>query len=276
MYKNKKKFFVKVLTPTHVGSGEGLEYVDMPIQRESHSNIPKIEASSLKGSIKSNLIITKDEENIKKYLGDDSEDGASKIGFTDAKLLFFPLKSAKDIFRLVTCPYVINRWLEDFDLKKISFPSISDESCYSFKIDEDKMIIVEEFAYKAQKHKKVEKFKKVFENYLKKLDISLEKVLIISDSNFKNFVTMYTEIITRNKINPETGVTVDGGLFTEEYLPAESVLYFLSFETLRKNSESVKEFWNYLKNMSYIQIGGNATIGKGFCKIYLEGDEKHE
>jgi len=50
-----KPFFIKAITPLHVGSGSDLGVVDMPIQRESHTGFPKIEASSLKGSIRSEI-----------------------------------------------------------------------------------------------------------------------------------------------------------------------------------------------------------------------------
>jgi len=51
-----KPFFIKSITPLHVGSGSDLGVVDLPIQRESHTGFPKIEASSLKGSIRSEFV----------------------------------------------------------------------------------------------------------------------------------------------------------------------------------------------------------------------------
>ncbi len=57
MYKDKEIIYIKALTPIHAGAGQTLENVDMPIQREIHSNIPKVEASSLKGSINMHYII---------------------------------------------------------------------------------------------------------------------------------------------------------------------------------------------------------------------------
>ncbi len=45
--------------------------------------------------------------------------------------------------------------------------------------------------------------------------------------DFKNFVKMFTEVITRTKIDNIKGTVKDGALFTEEYLPAETVMYSL-------------------------------------------------
>ena len=53
MFKKSKLFFIIAETPLHPGSGgESTGLVDLPIQRERHTNFPKIEASGLKGCIR--------------------------------------------------------------------------------------------------------------------------------------------------------------------------------------------------------------------------------
>ena len=52
MFKQAKPLFLIVETPLHAGSGSDLGIVDLPIQREKHTDYPKIEASGLKGSIR--------------------------------------------------------------------------------------------------------------------------------------------------------------------------------------------------------------------------------
>ncbi len=139
-----KPFFIKVITPLHAGSGSDLGVVDMPIQRESHTSFTKIEASSLKGSIRSEC---RDNQNIKMDIEDifGSENGekAGKLGFSDARILFFPVKSVKGIFAYVTCPMVLERLQEDLKLREsesleeIKIPtSISNKECIVF--DENK------------------------------------------------------------------------------------------------------------------------------------------
>jgi CRISPR-associated protein Cmr4 len=54
-----------------------------------------------------------------------------------------------------------------------------------------------------------------------------EKLIILSNDDFKDFVTLSTEVITRIKINPDTGTVEKGALFTEEYLPSDTILYSL-------------------------------------------------
>ncbi|EPY2304325.1 type III-B CRISPR module RAMP protein Cmr4 [Clostridium sporogenes] len=285
MYKDKEIIYIKALTPIHAGAGQTLENVDMPIQRERHSNIPKVEASSLKGSIKHALynkfkndkgeLDDNDKTELYTIFGpeDSGEDYASAVGFTDAKLLFFPIKSATDIFKLITCPYVLKRWVEDSQLQDnsnenlktaLNYLNISEGKCIT---DSNVPIILEEYIF--EKDSDINRHIKELLNTIEGLDNN--RIVILNDSDFIDLVTMYTEVITRNKIDVRTGAAEGTGLFTEEYLPSETILYFMvlaspSFNVNnQKNSQEVLDYFN--ENVDKVfQIGGNATIGKGFVK----------
>jgi len=95
-------------------------------------------------------------------------------------------------------------------------------------------------------------------------------------------VNLFTEVITRTKINNETGTVQDGALFTEEFLPQESILYSLVmaspiFQEKGKkgifdgNGDSDKEAQNvmdfFANGLSPVfQLGGNSTLGKGLLR----------
>lgn len=296
MYKKSELVYIKALTPIHAGAGQGLDIVDMPIQRERHSNIPKIEASSLKGAIKyelyNKLKIGKNKEEINKednikelreVFGPESGDEhASAIGFTDARLLFFPIKSACDIYKLITCPYVLKRWMEDLSIVDAEF---SNEISNKLKVEdgkfkaiagEDERLVLEEYVFdKASNNDNLSKLEEILEAKIQGMD--LNRVVMISDSDFVDLVTMYTEIITRNKIDVETGAAQGTGLFTEEYLPTETIMYFmvLGAPTFgagqgRKAEEVINYFYDNIGQV--FQVGGNATIGKGFVKMLQKED----
>jgi CRISPR-associated protein Cmr4 len=92
------------------------------------------------------------------------------------------------------------------------------------------------------------------------------RVAVVSNDIFGYFVENFTEVVNRIKVNPETGTVNEGSLWTEEYLPAESVLYSLWFE----NERFPERGDNYLpKNNSLLILGGDQTVGKGLVKIYL-------
>ena len=48
------------------------------------------------------------------------------------------------------------------------------------------------------------------------------KIVILPDSDFIDMVTMYTEVITRNRIDIETGTAQGTGLFSEEYFTSRN------------------------------------------------------
>ncbi len=63
---------------------------------------------------------------------------------------------------------------------------------------------------------------------------------------------MSTEVITRTKIDNETGTVEDGALFTEEYLPTDSVLYSLVFASdeygKKRETENAKWVMDFLED----------------------------
>ncbi len=134
MYKIARPFFMVVETPLHAGSGTELGIVDMPIQRERHTDFPKVEASGLKGSIRgvfeneTKVIIVDskkvDDSNRKDTISlafgpEEGDAHAGALGFTDARLLLFPVKSMKGVFAWITCPKVLDRFKRDLELAGI-------------------------------------------------------------------------------------------------------------------------------------------------------------
>ena len=249
-----KPFFIKVVTPLHAGSGSDLGVVDMPIQRESHTSFPKIEASSLKGSIRSEFTSNHSEEDAEKIFG--TGEKAGDLGFSDARILFFPVKSVKGVFAYVTCPIVLDRLKEDLEIgndETFTIPKISlaDERCivFSDKNSIKKNVILEEYSFIVDDEQELD-------IKLPNFDEVKERLVIISDNNFTHFVKNSTEVITRIKINNDTGTVQNGGLFTEEYLPSETVMYALALGEVE-----------HIEDMSILQIGGNSTLGKGIVEL---------
>lgn len=290
MFKKAKPFIIKTITPLHVGSGQDLGIVDMPIQRERHTSYPKIEASGLKGSIRENFRNNgKAKEDVDIIFGPEkSGDHAGALGFTDARILLFPVKSAKGVFAWVTSSKVLKRFNKEMEMVGHSYnfdiTNLDKGSCLTsenskLKIKND-AVVLEEYCFKT--------LGIIDSNLLgiltdfTKIDGLENQLLILSDDDFEDFVNLSTEVITRTKIDPKTGTVADGALFTEEYLPAESVLYSMAiassiFSTKdkkeqfigdRQDAEAVITYWE--DNMpKYMQIGGNATIGKGIVEIVI-------
>ncbi len=333
MFKLTKPLFLHCQTPTHVGSGSDLGIIDSPIQREGHTQFPKFESSSLKGALRQRFEeINADALSIHLTFGYDSASAASidseftgnskdntkfqkqyagALGFTDARLLFFPVKSMAGVFALVTCPYILEKFAEELTLTKnndaawnekvdklnelvktLYISSLEAETnegfCYTnssqLKISGQEAVVLEEYAFTVKNDfTELPNLLVAIKNIVTEIDIN--KTVILHNDDFADFVTLHTEVITRNKIG-ENGVVVGGALFTEEFLPAESILYSLImaspiFQTkesgFAQGEDKVSEEENVLKFFTkttsnqakgIFQIGGNSSLGKGIVKMY--------
>jgi len=233
---------------------------------------------------------------------DTEEAHAGALVFTDARILLFPVKSLKGVFAWVTCPMVLERFKEDLKLKGEKFDyllpeEIKEGNCWisdGSTIFIDDQIILEEYTFKAEKKNEVKEIAKFFaqkifpqqENDTYKFwREKLEKDLVIlSDDDFEQFVTSSTEVITRTKIDDKTGTVQSGALWTEEYLPQDTILYSIAMasavrvekdeakgvfkaENSDKEAEKVLQFFEGIPKV--IQVGGNQTIGKGIVRIQI-------
>lgn len=324
MYKNTNPLFLICETQLHAGSGDDLGVVDLPIQRERHTSFPKIEASSLKGAIREafeTYFLNGDEKNIangvkkinqvfgfdesslrgfskeklkelfKDEFGADQTQFSGAISFTDARLLFFPVKSMKGVFTWVTCEKVLKRFKSDLllcesknlfsdlisEIDKIKDDDLIGSNvnyCYASSekvLVGEKNLILEEYAFET-KPLNIKKLSSALQSIFN-LDFSIaDRLVVLSNDDFKDFANLSTEVITRTKISNETGTVEDGALFTEEFLPAESILYNListapEFRKGGMEEPKVKEFISKtIDQLKVVQIGGNATLGKGLVR----------
>jgi len=141
------------ISQVHAGSGSAVSTVDLPIQRERHTNYPCIYASSLKGAMRAYFREfgqdrTCNEQTTKLInfiFGSDEQDGWTNkeesipgaISISDAKLLAFPVRSNITPFVYVTCPNIINRIARDLEFLGINAGNID-----TLKVAENKAKIL--------------------------------------------------------------------------------------------------------------------------------------
>ena len=311
MFRKIKPFFIITETSLHPGSGSELGIVDLPIQRERHTGYPKVEGSGLKGSLREAIYnfdkeieINSQKIKLKDYISlvfgpEQGDEHAGSIAFTDARILLFPVKSLKGIFGWITSPAVLERFKEDLIIAGqingfptndfsalvnthpensnlvISSKVVFEEYAFEVKPDEETTQIGKWFA---EKIFPVKQGKDTYNYWREKLRKDL---IILSDDDFKEFVTSSTEVIARTVININTGTAEN--LWYEEYLPSDTILYSLAMtspvrveednkkgvlkaDIPDKEAEKVLEF--FTKGCPEIlQIGGDQTIGKGIVRI---------
>jgi len=284
----KEYYLLKVLTPLHIGAGQGLGHVDLPIVREAHTNFPYIPGTSLKGALR-NLEInqvarargekpSQVEERLKSdqkeedilrlakifgVAGEGAEEGkevgAGKVLFSDAFIVLFPVKSAKGIFSLTTCPYVINRFFEllgiDQRVKDVPEGKVKVLSTKDHRNLINNKLLLEEFVFEAEESDELKKFVELVGVFVG--EENKQRIVCVNDTDFMDFVSNYTEVQTHIKIDLDTGTVKEGALWTEEYVPAESVFAF---------SLVFLEELDFTPPTTF-HLGGDITTGKGFVKV---------
>lgn len=302
MFQLARPLFLTCETPLHAGSGDSLGIVDLPIQRERHTSFPKIEASSLKGALRESFEQKKgrtDATLLKAFGPEDGDLNAGALGFTDARLLLFPVKSMKGVFAWITCPKVLKQFSEDLNLSiKFEVSGISNVSDnHAAPLSDSTTLafgghfVLEEYTFTKAAKADLKIENKSLADWLADNLFAASSfwhhkakndILILTDNDFKDFVNLSTEVITRTKINNETGTVQTGALFTEEYLPAESVLYSLILASPEfvnekdrksgaKRPDRAEPILNFFTDnlQPVVQLGGNATLGKGLLRTKI-------
>jgi len=121
----------------------------------------------------------------------------------------------------------------------------------------------------------------------KEYDFWREKIrkslLVLPDNAFRDFVKLSTEVQARIKIDNEKRTVAKGGLFYEEALLPDSLLYsvILAHDPVKddraelSDAKAVIEFLRKLDG-ERLQLGGDATIGRGIVSIRFYGEEKKQ
>lgn len=315
MQQTAQALFLICETPLHAGSGSDLGIIDLPIQREKHTGFPKIESSGLKGSLREAFENATgiDKVTIHKVFGYDSDSADSTVKaailegsreysgcltLTDARLLLFPVKSQKGVFAWITCDRILSRFFQEMaeicigttlpPVTSIAKGSVGTGA--TIFVDVAKTIVgLEEYQYSGcSENQQINTLGTWLATNLfhanPKLRYWADKIktdiVVLSDDDFADFVQHSTEVVTRTKINNETGTVSDTALFTEEYLPAESILYSIAlfspeFKNGGLDQAAVAKFYNdHLPTI--FQIGGNATIGKGIVRTNKNPNQSND
>jgi len=104
------------VTPVHAGSGAELSVIDLPIQRKRHTGFPVIWGQSLKGVLRSYFrrIEPQSPSKTTVIFRQRAHKHAGAVSVGDARILLYPVRSLKSVFAYVTCPLVLERFIEDF------------------------------------------------------------------------------------------------------------------------------------------------------------------
>lgn len=275
-----KILYLFTRTPLHVGAGASVGAIDQPVIRERHTGFPVIPGSSLKGVL-ADLYLSdrskglRTDDGIALFGRQDHEivrDDPTKshksgdLSIAEARLLAFPVRSAKGCFAWVTSQLLLKRW-EQVAGKKATLPPALPSSLevYGDKatLAENEVIVLEDYAldWKGAFTPGAD-VGGIISDSLWTTDLLAAHLCLISNDMMAHFARTACEVAQHVSINDESGTADDGKLFNKENVPAETLFYSVVTE-LRAGALAK------LQIPSVLQIGGDATTGLGFCTAQL-------
>jgi CRISPR-associated protein Cmr4 len=303
-----KLLSLQAITSIHAGSGQSLDVIDLPIMRESHTGYPVIFGSAVKGALRANAK-QQNLPNIDEIYGkgdgkkDEDVSQASAIAIGDARLLALPVRSLTTQYRLLTCPHLLQR-LKDQLIQigqgcTLAIPIVAEDKIITTATTGK--IYLEEYRYEIKQNALLEEWQKELQTIFSPSDeTTLATLSIVSNDQFAHLCQVATTITPHIKIE-ENKIVKSGALWYEESLPPETLLYSLiiandSHKPTPKNTEEkgqdkqngtednsndiqslsaqdvIEKIENQLdqsQNKAYLQIGGNETVGMGWCKTFF-------
>lgn len=234
-----------------------------------------------------------------------ASDFGGALATGDARILLFPVRSLAGVFAWVTCVDVLARFqreatalrlkLEAGDQGKFSLPTAPGanqalvSAASELKADPNN-VVLEEFSFAAQITDLAPLAKWLANHALPQTDEYkywrenlAQKLCILPENAFRDFVLYGTEVQTHIALNPETK-TVDkekGALWTSESLPVDTVLYApvqstpprWKDATLKTSTEILAKITGL--SLPRIHLGGDESTGQGVVALhFVNGGEK--
>ncbi|HHU15977.1 MAG: type III-B CRISPR module RAMP protein Cmr4 [Kiritimatiellae bacterium] len=253
-------------TPLHVGAGSSVGAIDQPVIRERHTRFPVIPGSSIKGVLRDEM---HDEADVLRDVFGE-QDFAGRLSFGEARLLAFPVRSAKGAFAFAVSPITLQRFARDAGID-LAIPShIADMTCLAGEqiVYDGKSVVLEEYCFS-----KAGDFPKEWSAKLSGLLAdavlagSAERFVLISDADLTHFAQNACQVSQHVRIDDETGTADGGGLFNEETVPSETLFY--APLGITHDNPNVHTFLEKFKTESLIQFGGKGTTGLGYCTVKI-------
>ena len=287
MFQKTAALFLYAVSPVHMGAGQAIDIIDNPIQRERHTRHPCFAGSGIKGAVRHNWqTLGGNPNDIDRILGADRDAEklhAGAVSFGDAQLVALPVRSLKGGYVYATCPQALARAARLLKLAGQTegwTVAVDDGKCLCNNkalLTGDKLHL-EAFEYEASESDTLKTIagkladlalpnEDAYKFFHEKLASDL---VLLSDTDFGYFAEYATLVEPHVRINEKTGTADDGGLFYTENLPPESLLIaplMVGQTRTGKGEESsaddVFQKMSALLNSQLLQIGGDATTGRG-------------
>jgi CRISPR-associated protein Cmr4 len=267
---------VHAMSALHPGTGSADGTIDMPIAREKTTNVPIIPGSTIKGVLRSMA-----SQKLATRFGD--VDRAGMVQFSDVFTLLLPVRSLAGVYALVTSPYLIRRFLRDTalagkqavlnaqELEQLqvdsAFVHVTKKSVIKLN---DQRVVFEDLDLRVESSTSeiITQLADEIQTYAPQVNAS-NHLCVVSDDTMSFLLETATEIRGRNRLD-DNKVVVDGQLWYEEMLPAESLL--CGIMNIVAPADQRESIFNELVELCKkpVVFGGKATTGHGYCTVTIK------
>lgn len=303
-------FFVRALTPIHIGVDVGLGAINLPTMREAVTQHPVVPGTSFKGVMRDlddhSLSPEREADAPRDKWKQWAAFGPSRarasdyrggLVFSDARLLLLPVPSLKGTFAWATSRFALRRFnddLHDVGLAPVPSPD-GDDVCVarsSRLLLNDGRASLREVLVKARQEGSVGELGRKLSTHLwpndeKSAAFFGERLAVLPDNVFDAFARSSLEVRARVAIDSESGTAERSGPWTEEHVPAETVLAGLAFGrptvyqrggpaggTEResfKPEDMLSVFTDAIKGGRTLRLGGHSGVGLGRARLTCAG-----
>jgi CRISPR-associated protein Cmr4 len=284
-------YWLHCLSPTHAGVGRGVGYIDLPIDRDVVTGWPILRSSGLKGVWADYFGATERQREKDPLLraafgvtgtGDHDATSGSLIP-TDARLVCLPVRSFRGTFAWTTSPLCLQwlrRTLELAGVRQLpAAPTHLEETrahhAEGSALVEGQKIYLEDLDFDAYPCPTANAWAAKISAWVFKDDAAWtqefqKRFVVLPDVAFDYLCQTATEVHTRVRIDDETKTVAEGALWTEESLPAETILMgLIQCQRVFGKDGSAEAISpqqlldRFATQPLSLQIGGKATVGRG-------------
>lgn len=288
--------FLTTETPLHAGAGQSVAGIDLPIQREAHSDWPCVYGSAVKGALRAHAFhkglpgqdaidLFGPDHGAAAGERDSSHAGALLVG--DATLLALPVRSLQSHFKWVTCPAALTRLQRTSErlglglglgLDLALVQGLAPTEQLQALGQGDSALFLEEFRLTQTATPAVAELAGQLASLsggALQAGTVAERLVVVHDDIFTFLVRNATAVNAHIAINAQTKTVKDGALWYEESLPPETLLYVPLMATASRRKDStlgsaqVLDMFEGLlgAGRNWLQLGGNETTGMGWCRV---------
>lgn len=250
-----------LLSPLHTG-GTTQEGNLVGIARESHTNLPYIPSSTIRGRLRA-TVKQQNQDQCFQLFGTELdqaqqlEQGDLWIG--DGLLLWVPVPSLSHGVVWVSSPFLLQRWQARQNQQTKIPPA------YSCNFSQNKKIYLKDAIIQPENLQSFDNW----ESFLPSHTAAIDKLLVLPNQHCATLIQMSLWRQVKIKLNEHK--SVEGGFRYEEAIPPDSLMYFtwgLTGQANGTGEKSVKDFNTLIQNNDIIQIGGQESLGRGFVQQF--------